>query len=414
MARKPRVLAIVLAGGEGKRLMPLTQDRAKPAVPFGGVYRLIDFALSNLVNSGYLKIVVLTQYKSHSLDAHVTKTWRMSSLLGNYVTPVPAQQRMGAHWFQGSADAIYQSMNLLDDEQPDVVVVTGADNIYRMDFSQMVKQHVESGFPLTIEGIRQPIELADQFGVIDADPDHPGKVRAFLEKPKDAEGLPDAPHQVLASMGNYVMDADALREVLKRDADDEGSAHDMGGSIVPYFVERGQAGLYDYRDNIVPGSTDRDRDYWRDVGTLDAFYDANMDLISVTPEFNLYNDEWPLYTGYSSLPPAKFVYGHHERLGHALDSFISPGVIVSGGEVIGSILSPGTRVNSWSSVRHSVLFDNVQVGRNSTVNKAILDKNVIVEEGAQIGVDHEHDRARGFFVTDAGVVVVPKGARVSR
>lgn len=414
MARKPRVLSIVLAGGEGKRLMPLTKERAKPAVPFGGVYRLIDFALSNLVNSDYRKIVVLTQYKSHSLDAHVTKTWRMSTLLDNYVTPVPAQQRMGSHWFQGSADAIYQSMNLVDDEKPDIVVITGADNIYRMDFSQMVQSHIDSGFPLTIEGIRQPISLADQFGVIDADPDTPGKVRAFLEKPKDATGLPDSPNEVLASMGNYVMNADALREVLALDAADKDSAHDMGGSIVPWFVNQGRAGLYDFKDNEIPGSTDRDRDYWRDVGNLDAFYDANMDLISVNPVFNLYNDDWPLYTGYSSLPPAKFVYGHHERLGHALDSFISPGVIVSGGEVVGSVISPGTRVNSWSSVRNSVVFDDVQVGRNATVNHAIIDKNVVIEEGAQIGVDHEHDRERGFIVTEGGVTVVPKGARVTR
>ncbi|MDN5559901.1 MAG: glucose-1-phosphate adenylyltransferase, partial [Ruaniaceae bacterium] len=293
MARKPKVLSIVLAGGEGKRLMPLTKDRAKPAVPFGGVYRLIDFALSNLVNSDYRKIVVLTQYKSHSLDAHVTKTWRMSTLLDNYVTPVPAQQRMGSHWFQGSADAIYQSMNLVDDEKPDIVVITGADNIYRMDFSQMVQSHIDSGFPLTIEGIRQPISLADQFGVIDADPETPGKVRAFLEKPKDPTGLPDSPNEVLASMGNYVMNADALREVLAIDGADEDSAHDMGGSIVPWFVNQGQAGLYDFKDNEIPGSTDRDRDYWRDVGNLDAFYDANMDLISVNPVFNLYNDDWP-------------------------------------------------------------------------------------------------------------------------
>ncbi len=394
--------------------MPLTKDRAKPAVPFGGVYRLIDFALSNLVNSDYRKIVVLTQYKSHSLDAHVTKTWRMSTLLDNYVTPVPAQQRMGSHWFQGSADAIYQSMNLVDDEKPDIVVITGADNIYRMDFSQMVQSHIDSGFPLTIEGIRQPISLADQFGVIDADPETPGKVRAFLEKPKDPTGLPDSPNEVLASMGNYVMNADALREVLAIDGADEDSAHDMGGSIVPWFVNQGQAGLYDFKDNEIPGSTDRDRDYWRDVGNLDAFYDANMDLISVNPVFNLYNDDWPLYTGYSSLPPAKFVYGHHERLGHALDSFISPGVIVSGGEVVGSVISPGTRVNSWSSVRNSVVFDDVQVGRNATVNHAIIDKNVVIEEGAQIGVDHEHDRERGFIVTEGGVTVVPKGARVTR
>ena len=412
--RRNKVLAIVLAGGEGKRLMPLTAERAKPAVPFGGVYRLIDFALSNLVNSGYLKIVVLTQYKSHSLDTHVTKTWRMSTLLDNYVAPVPAQQRKGAHWYQGSADAIYQSLNLMDDERPDTVIITGADNIYRMDFSQMVDRHKDSGYPLTIEGIRQPLEMADQFGVIDADPDDPGKVRAFLEKPKNATGLPDAPDQVLASMGNYVMDADALREAVTRDAADETSAHDMGGSIVPWFVSQGAAGLYDFRDNEVPGSTERDKDYWRDVGTLDAFYEANMDLIAVTPIFNLYNHEWPLLTGTRSLPPAKFVYGHRERLGHALDSFVSPGVIVSGGEIVGSIVSPGVRVNSWSSVRNSVLFDDVWVGRNATVNRAILDKKVFIEEGAQVGIDPEHDRERGFTVTAGGITVVPKGARVTR
>lgn len=414
MAKRTKVLAIVLAGGEGKRLMPLTGERAKPAVPFGGVYRLIDFALSNLVNSGYLKIVVLTQYKSHSLDTHISKTWRMSRMLGNYVAPVPAQQRAGKQWFQGSADAIYQSLNLLDDELPETVVICGADNIYRMDFSQMVERHKASGFPLTIEGIRQPLSLADQFGVIQADENNPGKVAAFLEKPKDAVGLKDSPNEVLASMGNYVMDADALREAVVRDADSDESSHDMGGNIVPYFVNQGAAGLYDFIDNDVPGATPRDKSYWRDVGTLDAFYEANLDLISVTPVFNLYNEEWPLFTGYGSLPPAKFVYGHHERLGHALDSIVSPGVIVSGGEVVGSVISPGVRVNSWSSVRNSVVFDDVIVGRNSTVNQAILDKNVVVEEGAQVGIDHEHDISRGFTVTESGVTVVPKGMRVTR
>ncbi|MFD1506792.1 glucose-1-phosphate adenylyltransferase [Georgenia yuyongxinii] len=410
----PRVLAIVLAGGEGKRLMPLTADRAKPAVPFGGIYRLIDFALSNLVNSGYLKIVVLTQYKSHSLDKHVSKTWRMSNLLGNYVAPVPAQQRVGKHWFLGSADAVYQSLNLIDDERPDIVVITGADNIYRMDFSQMVEQHIDSGFPLTVAGIRQPLSLADQFGVIQADPHNPHKIGEFLEKPKDAVGLVDSPDKVLASMGNYVMNADALVEAVSADAKNEASKHDMGGSIVPRFVADGAAGLYDFTFNEVPGSTDRDRSYWRDVGTVDAFYDANQDLISVYPIFNLYNDHWPLHTGYTGLPPAKFVYGHRERLGHALDSLISPGVIVSGGEVVGSVLSPGTRVNSWSSVRDSVLFDGVDVGRNATVSRAILDKNVRVEEGAQVGLDVEKDLERGFTVTESGITVVPKGAVVSR
>ncbi|MGM0384385.1 MAG: glucose-1-phosphate adenylyltransferase [Actinomycetota bacterium] len=414
MVKRTKVLAIVLAGGEGKRLMPLTADRAKPAVPFGGPYRLIDFALSNLVNSGYLKIVVLTQYKSHSLDRHVTTTWRMSTLLDNYVTPVPAQQRVGKQWFQGSADAIYQSLNLLDDERPETVVITGADNIYRMDFSQMVASHIESGFPLTIEGIRQPLSLSDQFGVIDADKDNPRKVGAFLEKPKDAPGLVDSPNEVLASMGNYILDANALREAVVRDAADDESSHDMGGSIVPYFVNQGAAGLYDFIENDVPGSTPRDKDYWRDVGTLDAYWEANMDLITVQPVFNLYNYEWPLYTGYASLPPAKFVYGHQDRIGHALDSIVSPGVIVSGGEVVNSVLSPGVRMHSWSSVRGSVVLDNAVINRNTVVNQAILDKNVVLEEGAQVGIDHEHDRARGFTVTEGGITVVPKGLRITR
>ena len=266
-ARK-KVLAIVLAGGEGKRLMPLTADRAKPAVPFAGIYRLIDFALSNVVNSGYLQVVVLTQYKSHSLDRHVTQTWRMSTMLGNYVAPVPAQQRVGKHWYLGSADAIFQSLNLIRDEKPDIVVVVGADHVYRMDFSQMVEQHVETGAACTVAAIRQPIGLADQFGVIDVQPDDPRRIREFLEKPTDPTGLPDSPQEVLASMGNYVFDADALVEAVTSDSMLDGSKHDMGGDIVPAFVRRADAGVYDFKDNDVAGSTDRDRGYWRDVGTL--------------------------------------------------------------------------------------------------------------------------------------------------
>lgn len=411
----PRVLAIILAGGEGKRLMPLTVDRAKPAVPFGGIYRLIDFSLSNMINSGFLKVVVLTQYKSHSLDRHISKTWRMSDMLGNYIAPVPAQQRVGKHWFLGSADAIYQSLNLLDDERPDYVVITGADNIYRMDFSQMLDHHIASGLPLTVAGIRQPKSLADQFGVIETDPDDRGHIKAFVEKPKDTPGLPDSPDEVLASMGNYIMNADALTQAVTVDADDESSKHDMGGNIVPWFVDQGAAGVYDFKDNDVPGATDRDRDYWRDVGTVDAFYEAHQDLISVSPVFNLYNAHWPLFAGYmNSMPPAKFVYGHHERLGHAVDSIVSPGVIVSGGEVISSVLSPEVRVNSWSSVRESVLMDGVIVGRNTVVNRAILDKYVVVEEGAMVGIDPEHDRERGFTVTESGITVVAKGQKVTR
>lgn len=407
------VLSIVLAGGEGKRLMPLTQDRAKPAVPFGGIYRLIDFSLSNLVNSGYLHIVVLTQYKSHSLDRHISKTWRMSNLLGNYVTPVPAQQRVGKNWYLGSADAIYQSLNIVDDEKPDYIVITGADNIYRMDFSQMVEQHIASGLDLTIAGIRQPKSLARSFGVIDRDPHDPHKVRQFLEKPHEVEGLSDSPDEILASMGNYVFSTEALINALNDDALNENSAHDMGANIVPMFVESGNCGVYDFTFNDILGATDRDKTYWRDVGTIDAFHEANMDLISVNPIFNLYNRKWPLLTGYTGLPPAKFVYGHHERLGHALDSIVSPGVIISGGEVIGSVLSPFVRVNSWSSVRDSVLFDGVNVGRNATVVRAIVDKNVKIDDGAQIGIDHARDRERGFFVSDTGIVVVPKNTHVT-
>ena len=307
--QRPKVLAIVLAGGEGKRLMPLTADRAKPGVPFAGIYRLIDFALSNVVNSGYLQVVVLTQYKSHSLDRHVSQTWRMSSMLGNYVSSVPAQQRVGKHWYMGSGDAIFQSLNLLRDEQPDIVVVVGADHVYRMDFSQMVDQHIDSGAACTVAAIRQPITLADQFGVIDVQPDDPSRIREFLEKPTDPVGLPDSPDEVLASMGNYVFTADALVEAVTRDSETDGSKHDMGGDIVPGFVRRDLAGVYDYKDNDVPGSTDRDRGYWRDVGTLASYHAAHMDVVSPLPEFNLYNFAWPIYTSYGPQPPAKLVQG---------------------------------------------------------------------------------------------------------
>ncbi|MCF4121464.1 glucose-1-phosphate adenylyltransferase [Antribacter sp. KLBMP9083] len=412
MAHAPRVLAIVLAGGEGKRLMPLTAARAKPAVPFGGIYRLVDFALSNVVNSRYLHVIVLTQYKSHSLDRHISKTWRMSPLLGNFVSTVPAQQRVGKHWYLGSADAIYQCLNIIDDERPDIVVVVGADHVYRMDFSQMVDAHVESGARATVAAIRQPLSMADQFGVIDVDPKDPTKIREFLEKPTNPAGLPDAPDQVLASMGNYVFDADALVEAVTKDAADPDSRHDMGGDIIPAFVREGTAGVYDFIRNDVPGSTDRDRDYWRDVGTIDSYYDANNDLIAVTPVFNLYNDEWPLYTGYTGLPPAKFVHAGPGRLGHAADSIVSPGVLISGATAAGSILSPGVYLHSWAVVSNSVLMDDVKVNRYAQVHHAIIDKNVIINERARIGVDREEDLARGFTVTESGITVVPKGTVV--
>jgi glucose-1-phosphate adenylyltransferase len=408
----PKVLAIVLAGGEGNRLKPLTAHRAKPAVPFGGIYRLVDFALSNLVNSHYLHIVVLTQYKSHSLDRHISKTWRMSALLGNYVAPVPAQQRVGKHWYLGSADAIFQCLNIIEDERPDIVVVVGADHVYRMDFSQMVDAHIASGAELTVAGIRQPIALATEFGVIDTDPATPDKIRAFLEKPTDPVGLADSPGEILASMGNYVVNADALVEAVTKDAENLESRHDMGGDIVPYFVDRGTAGVYDFIRNDVPGSTDRDRDYWRDVGTIDSYYEANKDLIAVTPVFNLYNHEWPLHTGYVGLPPAKFVHAGAGRLGHAADSIVSPGVLISGATVVGSVLSPGVHLHSWAAVSDSVLLDDVKVHRHAQVHRAIIDKNVTIKERARVGLNAEEDRARGFTVTESGITVVPKGSVV--
>ena len=404
---RKNVLVICLAGGEGKRLMPLTADRAKPAVPFAGIYRLIDFALSNVVNSGFLKIVVLTQYKSHSLDRHVTQTWRMSTMLGNYVTPVPAQQRVGKHWYLGSADAIYQSLNLMRDERPDYVVVVGADHVYRMDFHQMLKAHVESGASCTVAAIRQPIELADQFGVIDVHPDDPSKIREFLEKPTDPVGLPDSPGEVLASMGNYVFDADALVEAVTRDSTEIGSKHDMGGDIVPSFVRRQQAGVYDFKDNDVAGSTDRDRDYWRDVGTLGSYFAAHMDVVSPLPVFNLYNFDWPIYTSYGPQPPVKLVQGAERAEARADEAVLSPGVVITGGTVRRSVLSPAVRVETGAEVSGAVLMNGVYVGAGAVVHNAILDKNVVVPPGAQIGVDPDADRARGFVVED-GLTILGK------
>ncbi len=406
----PDVFGIVLAGGEGKRLAPLTADRAKPAVPFGGNYRLIDFALSNLVNAGYLHIVVLTQYKSHSLDRHVSTTWQLSPLLGNYVTPVPAQMRRGPRWFAGSADAIYQNFNLLHDERPDYVCVFGADHIYRMDPRQMVQQHVDGGAAVTVAGIRVPIEQADQFGVIETAPDGE-RIAAFREKPKDAQGLPDAPGEVYASMGNYVFSTEAMMDALVADAENPDSNHDLGGDIIPLLVERGEAQVYDFTRNEVPGATDRDRAYWRDVGTLDAFYDAHMDLISVHPIFNLYNREWPILTRPDPLPPAKFVFEDPDRTGHAVDSMVCAGVVISGATVRRSVLSPGVHLHSYAEVEGSILMHGVEVGRRAVVRNAIVDKNVRIGEGVQIGVDPEADGER-FAVSAGGVVVIGKGAVV--
>jgi len=402
----PKVLAIVLAGGEGKRLMPLTHDRAKPAVPFGGSYRLIDFALSNLVNAGYLSCAVLTQYKSHSLDRHISVTWRMSTLLGNYITPVPAQQRLGPQWYLGSADAIYQSMNLINDAKPDIIVVFGADHVYRMDASQMVQAHIDSGAGVTVAGIRVPRKEAWQFGVIKA-AENGVTIEEWLEKPVDPPALADSSEESFASMGNYVFSADTLVDVLERDAANPESRHDMGGDIIPMLVAEGKAAVYDFKDNVVPGATHRDRDYWRDVGTLDSYHEAHLDLVSVEPVFNLYNTEWPIFTSHPQLPGAKFVENAFAR-----DTIVCGGSIVSGANVDSTVIGSNVYVAGGAKVERSVIFDNVRIGRGTIIRNAILDKNVVVPDGAQIGVDLDLDRRRGFTVSENGVVALAKGQTV--
>jgi len=403
-----RVLSIVLAGGEGKRLMPLTEDRAKPAVPFGGSYRLIDFALSNIANAGYLSIAVLTQYKSHSLDRHISQTWRLSSLFGNYVASVPAQQRRGPSWYLGSADAIYQSMNLIIDERPDYIVVFGADHVYRMDAAQMVEAHVETGAGVTVAGIRVPRSEAWQFGVIKTAADGI-TIEEFLEKPAEPPGLVDSPEESFASMGNYVFSADVLVDALERDAANPASRKDMGGDIIPMLVAEQKACVYDFKRNAVPGAIDRDRDYWRDVGTVDSYHEAHLDLVSPLPIFNLYNTDWPIFTSHPQLPGAKFVAGASVR-----DSIVCAGSIVSGASVDSSVIGTHTMVFDGAAVQRSVLLDNVTVGRGAVIRNAIIDKNVVVPDGALIGVDHDEDRRRGFTVSEGGVTVIGKGRAVQR
>jgi len=409
-ANPNRVLSMVLAGGEGKRLLPLTLDRAKPAVPFGSHYRLIDFPLSNLANGGFRKIVVLTQYKSHSLDRHIAQTWRLSTLLGLYVTSVPAQMREGPRWFLGSADAIYQNLNIVHDERPEYIFVFGADHIYRIDPRQMLDHHIESGAAVTVAGIRVDRATCDQFGIITPGAD--GRIEKFQEKPAvaDTVGLPDAPDEVLASMGNYVFTADALESIVKEDSHNDESRHDIGGNLIPALVEKGDAAVYDFTTNVVPGEEDKPH-YWRDVGTIDTYHEAHMDLVAQGPAFDLYNREWPIYTKERSLPPAKLVLGSE---GHSADvtmSLMGNGVIVSGGHVSGSVLSPGVRIDDGAIVENSVLLDDVHVARGAVVRGAVLDKNVAVPPGGTVGVDSVAD-AKRYTISPGGVVVLAKDQEV--
>ena len=410
-ANMSKTLAMVLAGGEGRRLDPLTRERAKPAVPFGGRYRIIDFALSNFANSGVLKMKVLTQYKSDSLNKHLSRAWRLTAFLGHYVEAVPAQMRHGPDWYKGSADAIYQNLNLITDESPDQVFVFGADHVYRMDVRQMLDFHLNNGADCTVAAIPVPLDEARDFGIIEID--GAGRMVGFQEKPRHPKPMPNDSTRALASMGNYLFNTAALVSEIVEDAGHQ-SAHDFGKNIIAEMYPRARVFVYDFAGNQVPGQTEKERGYWRDVGTIDAYYKANMDLVEVDPIFSLYNDSWPIFTLSYHLPPAKTVFADYPsgRVGHATDSLISEGTILSGAQLHRCIVSPKVRVNSYTQIEESILFEGVNVGRHCRIRRTIIDKNVELPAGMTIGYDREADRRR-FHVTDDGVVVIPKGMKLT-
>ena len=409
---KDGVLTMILAGGEGKRLHPLTKDRAKPAVPFGGRYRIIDFVINNFINSGLYKIKVLTQYKSDSLIKHITRGWPLSSAIDQYIDIVPAQMRMGANWYLGTADAIYQNLNQITDENPRFVCVFGGDHIYKMDVYQMIKFHKKRKAELTISAIPVPIELAHEYGIIEVDENW--RLTAFIEKPKSKpKHMPGNPDMCLASMGNYVFDASTLIREVKRDAKDENSSHDFGKNVIPYMLSKGmKVYVYDYNQNEHPGMSEEERGYWRDVGTIDAYYNANMELLGYDPIFNLYSKEWPIKTFNYNYPPAKFIWHEEGRTGMAANSMISEGCIISGSTLSHCVLSPNVRVNSFSTITDSIIMEDVSVGRHCEIRKAIIDKNVHIPPDTKIGLNREEDIARGFYISPDGVTVVPKGAKL--
>lgn len=405
-------LVMIMAGGEGKRLYPLTQDRAKPAVPFGGRYRIIDFVINNFVNSGFFKIKVLTQYKSDSLNRHISRGWMLSPFLDQYVDLVPAQMRTGGSWYKGTADAIYQNVFSIKDEDPDYVCVFGGDHIYKMDVTQMMDFHKNKNADLTISAIPIPVEDASEFGIIEVNEDW--KLTGFVEKPKTPpKTIPGNPRMCLASMGNYIFNKDVLIDAIERDAVIEESNHDFGKNVIPMLLNEGKAiYIYNFQDNSFTGMTAKEKGYWRDVGCIDAYWQANMDLLSYEPELNLYSREWPLRTFNHNYPPAKFIWQEGDRIGMATNSMVSEGCIVSGGMITHCVLSPKVRINSFAQVSDSILMENVNVGRYSEVRKAIIDKNVDIPPYTKIGVNREDDIARGFFVSREGVTVVPKNARL--
>ncbi|MBI1248351.1 glucose-1-phosphate adenylyltransferase [bacterium] len=400
------VLTVILAGGKGSRLEPLTRDRAKPAVPFGGVYRIIDFALSNCLNSGFRKIQLLTQYKAQSLDRHINIGWSryFCRELGECIDVVPPQQRIDEQWYQGTADAVYQNIYAIEKHRPKYVVILAGDHIYKMNYASMLDFHIDNGADLTIGALKTTIEEARSFGVMQIDREQ--KILGFDEKPADPKTIPGDDEHCLASMGIYVFNAAFLFEQLCQDATNRTSAHDFGRNIIPSIIDTHRVYAFPFRDE------NRKRDaYWRDVGTLDAYYETNMDLVSVDPQLNIYDEEWPLRTYQPNVPPPKFVFGSENdgnRRGHAMDSIVCGGSIVSGGEVERSILGPRVRVNSFSSVRDSILFEGVTVGRHCQIHRAIIDKGVNIPANTQIGFDLDLDRKRGFTVTQSGLVVIAK------
>ena len=392
---------------------PLTLDRAKPAVPFGGRYRVIDIPLSNFVNSGLFRIKILTQYKSASLEEHIARNWRLSPMLDNFIETIPAQQRTGKSWFRGSADAVFQTQHVITDEAPDQVVIFGADHVFKMDVRQMLTHHHAMRAHLTVAAIPVPREEARAFGVIEADPE--GRIVAFHEKPEDPPPMPGRPDMALASMGNYIFETQALLDELAHDAARDGSSHDFGKDVVPAAVTGGRrVYVYDFQSNRVAGEGERERGYWRDIGTVQAYWEAQMDLVAIHPLFNLYNQRWPLRTGQSHDPPAKFVFRDEAsaRVGSATDSLVSDGCIISGGRIHRSVLSPRVRVNSFSEVEESIIFENVQIGRHARIRRAIIDKDVEIPSNASIGYDLEEDQRR-FYVSPEGIVVIPKRTKIA-
>ncbi len=403
-------LVMILAGGEGKRLYPLTKDRAKPAVPFGGRYRIIDFVLNNFINSGFFKIKVLTQYKSDSLNKHITRGWTLSPFLNQYVDLAPAQMRTGNDWYKGTADAIYQNIFHITDEDPRYVCIFGGDHIYKMHVDQMLDFHKENSADLSISGIPIPIEEASEFGIMEVDDNW--RLINFVEKPNyKPKSIPGNPNMCLASMGNYIFDKEILLDALNRDAQKQDSSHDFGKNVIPMLLSEGKnIYVYNFAQNSFPGMTKAEQGYWKDVGSIDAYWQANMDLLSYNPELNLYSKEWPLRTFNYNYPPAKFVWEEGDRVGMATNSMVSEGCIISGGGLSHCVLSPKVRINSYSSVVDSILMENVEVGRYSQIKKAIIDKNVIIPPHTKIGFNKEEDLKRGFHVSEGGVTVVPKGA----